>query len=262
MTLNVGVTDDELGQYFRRTIAIADRLGKSLPFDQVMGALQRIHDGRFERDQTPVTKPASRSILRCLKSGLAIPATNGARLLSEANDVFPGWIDPDLTNYGCNVGGGPKPETLVDVHELIKDCTFCQMFEGQDVDLDKLCLTQDQIIWFVTNYREHLHSKGYATFFLFKVAEQFFVAVVSWVGARRLRVCVDRLAVGGVWCAGYRHRVVLPPLLISPVNHLVGEFLFADLSSTRQVAGQFLRVVSIKQNIFRSVLTCLPTLVG
>lgn len=47
MTLNVRVTDDQLGQYYRRTAAIADRLGKSLDFDTVMQALQRIHDGEF-----------------------------------------------------------------------------------------------------------------------------------------------------------------------------------------------------------------------
>lgn len=47
MTLLKSVTDDQLGQYYRRTSAIADRLGKSLEFEQVMDALQRIHDGQF-----------------------------------------------------------------------------------------------------------------------------------------------------------------------------------------------------------------------
>jgi len=47
MTLNVRVTDDQLGRYYRKTAAIADRLGKSLAFDDVMDALQRVHDGQF-----------------------------------------------------------------------------------------------------------------------------------------------------------------------------------------------------------------------
>ncbi|MDO8565205.1 MAG: hypothetical protein Q7R67_01075 [bacterium] len=48
MTLNMGVADDQLGQYYRRTAAIADRLGKSLEFEAVMDALQRIHDGQID----------------------------------------------------------------------------------------------------------------------------------------------------------------------------------------------------------------------
>ncbi len=49
MTLNTGVADDRLGQYYRRIAAIADRLGKSLDFEKVMSALQRIHDGELDR---------------------------------------------------------------------------------------------------------------------------------------------------------------------------------------------------------------------
>lgn len=45
MTLEKGVTDDQLGKYYRRTGAIASRLGKSLLFDEVMYALQCLHDG-------------------------------------------------------------------------------------------------------------------------------------------------------------------------------------------------------------------------
>jgi len=45
MTLNPGVTDDQMGHYYRKTVAIAGRLGKSLQFEKVMEELQRIHDG-------------------------------------------------------------------------------------------------------------------------------------------------------------------------------------------------------------------------
>ena len=49
MTLYSGVTDDQLGRYYRRINAIAARLGKSLSFDDVMETLQRIHDGQVFR---------------------------------------------------------------------------------------------------------------------------------------------------------------------------------------------------------------------
>ncbi|MHB1086553.1 MAG: hypothetical protein ACYCZ0_02280 [Minisyncoccota bacterium] len=47
MTLSPSVTDDQLGKYFRRMVAIADRSGKSLPFDKLMDTLQTIHDGKL-----------------------------------------------------------------------------------------------------------------------------------------------------------------------------------------------------------------------
>lgn len=46
MTLKYALTDDELGQFYKRMNAIVDRLGKSLPFDETMTALQAIHDGK------------------------------------------------------------------------------------------------------------------------------------------------------------------------------------------------------------------------
>lgn len=47
MTLALSVTDDQLGRYFRRMVAIAERGGKSLPFDKLMDTLQNIHDGKL-----------------------------------------------------------------------------------------------------------------------------------------------------------------------------------------------------------------------
>ncbi|MFZ2167584.1 MAG: hypothetical protein WAV50_01795 [Minisyncoccia bacterium] len=45
MTLEKGVTDDQLGRFHRRFRAIEDRLGKSLPYGETMDALQHLHDG-------------------------------------------------------------------------------------------------------------------------------------------------------------------------------------------------------------------------
>lgn len=47
MTLNTSVADDQLGRYFRRMVAIADRADKSLPFEKLMDTLQTIHDGKL-----------------------------------------------------------------------------------------------------------------------------------------------------------------------------------------------------------------------
>lgn len=66
MTLSLSVADDRLGQYFRKTLAIADRLDKSLPFEQVMAALQRIHDGEFETGSAAYTPKPKKEKLKVL----------------------------------------------------------------------------------------------------------------------------------------------------------------------------------------------------
>jgi hypothetical protein len=51
------LTDDQIGQFTRKTNAILDRTGKSLPFDQVMVALQAIHDGKEPAIPTLIVEP-------------------------------------------------------------------------------------------------------------------------------------------------------------------------------------------------------------
>ena len=75
MTLSIGVTDDQLGQYLRRTLAITDRLGKSLPFDSVMDALQDIHDGKFKILQAVIpSEPVQKFALLADLGIITVPA--------------------------------------------------------------------------------------------------------------------------------------------------------------------------------------------
>ncbi len=69
MTLNISssVTDDQLGVYYRRTAAIADRLGKSLRYEDVMVALQRIHDNEFAEPFVKVERQKSKKVKTVLK---------------------------------------------------------------------------------------------------------------------------------------------------------------------------------------------------
>jgi hypothetical protein len=142
---------------------------------------------------------------------ITIKATDGRGTIARAKDLFPGWLDPDFENYGTDVPGKPTVETNVQVFEMIKDGTFAQIFGGFGENLDRLCLSQDQIMEFVENHTKWLRADGYGTFFLFKVNSEFFVA-----GVRRyeggLEVHVYRLSSGSVWRAESQHRVVVPQL--------------------------------------------------
>ena len=144
---------------------------------------------------------------------LELDPTDGKRTIAKADDLFTGSLDGDFKGWGLDIKGQPTQSQKVQVHEMVKDGTFSQIFEGLNDNLDALCLTQDQIIQFVEKHRKWLRTDDYATFFLFKVGNDFFVArvLVLDVGlfVRAVRFSYDR-----VWFAKFRRRVVVPQLAL------------------------------------------------
>mgnify|MGYP001612769123 FL=1 len=154
--------------------------------------------------------------LRLISGGKSVKldATDGKETLTKAKDVFV-YVDPDFKNWGCDVKSEATPETEVAVYEMVKDGTFQQLFGGFGENLDRLCLSQAQIKAFARDQKNWLRSDGYATFFLFKVGSDFFVAYVD-VYAVGLNVYVCRLSNDYVWHAESRHRIVVPQLVLKP----------------------------------------------
>jgi hypothetical protein len=142
---------------------------------------------------------------------LTLDPTDGTEHISGRNDVFTGWIDPDFGNYGCNVIGQPSKVANVQVCEMIKSGDFRKIYGGLGDNLDAMCLTQGQIVLFVTKYPQWLRADGYGTFFLFKVRNEFFVADVD-VYSDSLDAGVSRFSHGSVWDADDRPRFVIPQL--------------------------------------------------
>lgn len=162
-------------------------------------------------------KPSSdfqnNSILRLLTVNHhpVIKATTGLRFLAEAKNTFKSFIDPDLMNWKLYRTSYATPETLVNVYEMLANATLAQIFGSLSNDLDKLCLTQDQIEEFCLAHSGQLRGDGYVTFFLFKENEHFFIARVSMnFGGKR--VDVSGLGSDFVWDGGLRYRVVVPKL--------------------------------------------------
>ncbi|MDP2944204.1 MAG: hypothetical protein Q8N57_01360 [bacterium] len=184
------------------------RLKSGSPIDPalVTFALQDIVEGKFSERK-------ANSILKFISKGesLLIDAVSGKETLAQAKDVFPSGIDPDFEKWGTDEASQATEETPAQVHEMVKDATFAQMFGSLGTDLDKLCFTQHQIKNFCKKHPNWLRADGYATFFLFKVKDQYSVAGVG-VGGGGLFVNVHRLELGLVWNAEYLHRVVVPQL--------------------------------------------------
>ncbi len=166
-----------------------------------------------QREALMVEQPKTGPYLKMLSGAetLMLDALDGKETLATAKEVFPSGIDGEFKNWGTNKAGIATKEQAVDVHELVKDGTFAQMFGSLGTDLDKLCLTQAQIKNFCKKHPNWLRKDGYATFFLFKVEDQFFVAFVL-VLSDGLRVDVDRFKRDFVWSAEDSPRVVVPQL--------------------------------------------------
>lgn len=139
---------------------------------------------------------------------ITLKKTTGKELIGESK-IF-SWIDSDFKNYGCNVKEKPKKAVDVEVREMTENGTFKDIFAG---DLDKLVLSQGQILEFVKNHKDLL-SKHWYTFFLFKVDGEYFVARVLFRGGGGLLVGVRRFSRDGVWFAERRHRMVVPKLIL------------------------------------------------
>ena len=158
-------------------------------------------------------QPEKALILKLISEAheIIIETCDGSQTIATAKETFKSGIDSDFKSWGTNKAGASTEKTPVQVHEMVKDATFAQMFGSLGIDLDKLCLTQHQIKTFCEVHKEWLRKDGYATFFLFKVDEQFFVASVH-VSSDGLYVRVCRFGDDRVWRAENFLRMVVPQL--------------------------------------------------
>lgn len=174
--------------------------------------LQDAVEGNFGQalgEKPKAKRPPAYTRLISAGHEIILPPNDGSMTLARASEVF-GYIDPDFVRYGCDVPGLPTESTSVAVREMTKNGDFGKIFRSLG-NLDRLVLSQGQIIDFARNYRDWLRKDGYATFFLFKVAK-FFVANVDLSSEGRLMVRVFRFEDDGVCFAEFHLRMVVPQL--------------------------------------------------
>lgn len=159
-------------------------------------------------------RDAQANPILCLLSAdetITIAPCDGTQTLAQAKGTFHSGIDSNFKTWKLDNPGNATGETAVQVHELAQDATFAKMFGSLGSDLNKLCLTQHQICVFCEEYSKWLRTDGYATFFLFKENEKFFVANVR-VRSDGLCVNVHHFTLGLVWGAERQLRLVYPQL--------------------------------------------------
>jgi hypothetical protein len=157
---------------------------------------------------------ATKQILRKISGGenLMIESLDGRSTIADAEKIFKSSIDGNFQHWELNEAGKATKQLLVDVREMVQDATFIQIFTSINVDLDKVAMTQHQIIRFCEKHPTWLCQNGYATFFLTKENNEYFVVSVC-VFSAALAVCVNRVGFDHVWVGKSRSRVVSPQLI-------------------------------------------------
>lgn len=175
-------------------------------------------DGKlwYEKIRTTLREGVAKELVKITRllagaEALPLPACDGTRTVAQAEDVFKRYIDHDFKNWGLDVPGIATPATHVQVHEQIKNGTFQQLFTWLSSDMDKLAMTQHQIVMFCQEHHKWLRQDGYATLFLFKEKGEFFVAYVR-VHSGSLYVGVIRFEYQPAWPAEIRPCLVTPQL--------------------------------------------------
>ena len=153
---------------------------------------------KFLRKEPCWVAHAKSSIFRLISGGkkIVIRATSGSKTIAQAKDIFTWGIDSDFVNWGLDVLGEAKPETPVEVHEMVEDGDFETIYDSLGRNLDDLCFEQEQIVIFVQDHKGWLRKDGCATFFLFKKNNEFFVASVNLFAFERPNAIVNRFLLG------------------------------------------------------------------
>lgn len=161
----------KFNEFYRQ---INQNTGYPYEFKELMLHLQRGVEGKF---QNPILERVFKD------EPLLIDACDGTETFSTSEDTFKDGIDEILKTLEAKKASKATGETLVNVHQILKDVTHSQVFGLLGNNLEKLCLTQHQIIKFCQKYqgtnKKFLSPSISSTRFLFKIDDEFVVAYVS-----------------------------------------------------------------------------------
>ena len=154
---------------------------------------------------------------------LIIRALDGRFIIVQAKNIFRANIDPHFIQWRLSKLGIATPEISVEVHEMIKDASFMDIFNSLPGTLEQKWLTQNQVIEFCTIWPDWLRTGGFATMFLCKKDENKPIDEANSqdnlieVGVREkpegLSVAVNRFDYTYIWAAKYHRRVVVPIII-------------------------------------------------
>ena len=144
-----------------------------------------------------------------------IAPTTGSTTLALASDVFTGYLDPNFLVWNTNVFGLDTEEISADIYEINKDGSLATLFGSFGLKARLLCLTQGQIREFCRTNYHLLRQDGYATFFIFEVNTELFVASVH-VDVGQLAINLKPFGDYERWNAAWGPRLVVSQVSAQP----------------------------------------------
>jgi hypothetical protein len=117
------------------------------------------------------------STLKLISSGdVIIGALDGSRFFKFSDGDLFKFVFFDLAGLNTEENAIRSNEAELLVYEQVKDSTINQMFLSLNRNIDELCLTQNQILEFLDNYKKYSMNK--TNHFLFKSNDRVFIAQV------------------------------------------------------------------------------------
>lgn len=138
-----------------------------------------------------------------------IEALDGSQYISNAKEIFKSYIDGNFKRYGFNKRGKVTRETLVDIYQMVGIKTFNQVFKDISEELDKLVMTQHQIIRFCEKYPGLILRPDGITLFLIKNKKEYFIARVG-ILSDGLNIIIDPFVTNNVWAWKGAFRIIVP----------------------------------------------------
>ncbi len=161
-------------------------------------------------------------ILSCMGKNLALKALDGGRLICDAKSTFKSGVDNKFVTWGINKLGVASSETLVQVHDIMQDSTFMDIFSALPGTWNQKWLSQNQVIEFCETFFEWLRRNGGTTIFLVKKDESKpvdedkpldnLVVVCVVVYSDGLGAFYRRLSLRSIWIGEHHNRVVSPQI--------------------------------------------------
>lgn len=142
---------------------------------------------------------------------LAIEACNGTKTFADEDGIF-NRVNKNIHRANVRHGSATK-EVFVKAYDMEKNVDMAEVFYSLSDNLEKLCLTEHQIIFFCAKHYSLLRIGTHSppALFLRKKGKYFFTVLVFGNGSGGLSVREDRLRDGGkIWTTSVR--VVVPVL--------------------------------------------------
>ncbi|PKM91815.1 hypothetical protein CVU82_01245 [Candidatus Falkowbacteria bacterium HGW-Falkowbacteria-1] len=121
------------------------------------------------------------SVLEIVRSydSRTIDALDGSIAIIDSEDIFRAYIDPKFKELGLDKPGLSTPKITVEVYKLVDDKKIGDIFVSFGVNLDKLVMSQSQIVFFCKRNYLRICGNEYAYFFLIKEKNKYHVVNVD-----------------------------------------------------------------------------------